>query len=135
MGSISLLLVDDKPLFLDVLNRFLGQYFCGQLIVLGTAHTGREALQLAERLQPELILLDLALPDIFGLDAIPQLRAMLPDVLIIVLTWYQSRGYEQAAHRAGADAFVNKANLSLELLPTIRALVRKKQAAFDQNHS
>ncbi len=124
MDPVSLLLVDDSLTFLEILKRYLEQHYRHEVIVLGTAGGGEEALVLAQRLRPNIVLIDLAMPGVSGLEAIPRLRAALPDTGIIALTFLEPNGYRPAALTAGADEFVTKANLGTDLLPVIRRVMR-----------
>jgi DNA-binding NarL/FixJ family response regulator len=124
MQPISLLLVDDNPRFLQVLTRFLHVRFSDEVVTVGTAGGGMEALVQAQNLRPQVILLDLVMPGLSGLDLIPRLRKSLPGVRIIVLTVFDSNGYRQAALEAGADAFVTKEALNTDLVPAILAVMR-----------
>lgn len=119
---LSVLLVDDNPTFLRIATRFLTEYSDGALNVVGVAHGGEEALTLARELEPEIVLIDLAMPDLPGLEVIPQLRNLVPHTKIIVLTLLDTEGYRRAATDAGANAFVPKASLSTDLLPTIQQI-------------
>lgn len=119
MAQMSLLLVDDNPGFLRILASFLERSGQGEIVILGAARGGKEALTKARALRPHVILIDLAMPDLHGLEAIPQLRSMLPDAGIIALTLLDSGGYRQAALAAGANEFVSKARLDTDLLPAI----------------
>jgi DNA-binding NarL/FixJ family response regulator len=121
---ISVLLVDDNLIFMRILTRFLEAQSGREVSVVGSADAGRKALTLAPLLRPQVILVDLAMPDIHGLDLIPRLRASLPEGIIIALTLMDPRSYRDAALAAGADAFVSKATLEGDLLSTIRPLAR-----------
>jgi DNA-binding NarL/FixJ family response regulator len=121
---ISVLLVDDNPIFMRILTRFLEAYSGREVSVVGSADAGRKALTMAPLLKPQVILVDLAMPDIHGLDLIPRLRASLPEGIIIALTLMDPRSYREAVLAAGADGFVSKATLEGDLLPTIRPLAR-----------
>jgi DNA-binding NarL/FixJ family response regulator len=121
MPPISVLLVDDNPTFLRILGDFLGEE--EDILVVGTAQSGEEALVKAKELQPQVVLLDLAMPGLNGFNAIPRLRSMMPDVGIIALTVLDANGYREAALTAGADDFVAKANLNTHLVPAIRRVV------------
>lgn len=120
---ISLLLVDDNPVFLDLLRRYLEVYGNGELAIAGTALGGTEALTRAPSLRPDIIVIDLVMPDLPGLDAIPDLRRLLPETGIIALTFSDTTPDRQAALAAGADDFVSKARLEQDLLPAIWRLV------------
>jgi DNA-binding NarL/FixJ family response regulator len=126
MDPVSVLLVDDNPTFLRIATRFLQEHYRDEVVVVGTAGGGQEALIKARDLRPQVILLDLAMPDLPGLEAIPRLRAALPEMGIIALTVHNSNGYRQAALAAGADEFVSKANLSTDLLPAIRRVMKRE---------
>jgi DNA-binding NarL/FixJ family response regulator len=132
MKPISVLLVDDNPRFLRIATRFLQEH--DDVVVVGAAGGGEEALTLAQDLQPDIVLIDLAMPGLSGLETIPRLRAVLPEVGIIALTVLDTNSYRQAALAAGADDFVPKASLSTELLPAIRRVAQadpSRQRAAD----
>jgi DNA-binding NarL/FixJ family response regulator len=122
MKPISLLLVDDNPAFLRIVTRFLQQQ--DDLMVAGAARGGQEALALAQDLRPDIVLIDLAMPGLSGLETIPRLRAILPQVGIIALTMLDTNSYWQAALAAGANDFVPKASLDTDLLPAIRRVAQ-----------
>lgn len=116
------LVVDDHEPFLRVATGFLQRH--QELVVVGAARGGEEALAQAQALRPQVVLLDLNMPGLSGLDAIPRLRAMLPQVHIIALTLLDVNTYRQPALAAGADDFVSKANLTTDLLPAIRRVMQ-----------
>lgn len=118
MTSISVMLVDDNPTFLRVTAQFLEAH--AGVNVVGTASDGEEALAKAQALQPQVILIDLAMPDLPGLKTIPRLREMLPKTGIIALTVMNTRSFQEAALLAGADIFIPKARMRTELLPAIQ---------------
>lgn len=126
-GEIHVLLVDDNPTFLRVLMRFLQEHCQDEVVVVGTAGGGEEALARAQELRPHVILLDLGLPDLPGLEALPRLRSMVPDVRIIALTLLEPHSYREAALAAGADDFVSKATLYTDLLPAIRRVMQAER--------
>jgi DNA-binding NarL/FixJ family response regulator len=122
MPPISVLLVDDNPTFLRILGDFLGEE--EDILVVGVAQSGEEALVKAKELRPQVILLDLAMPGLNGFNTTPRLRSMMPAVGIIALTVLDANGYREAALAAGADDFVAKANLNTHLVPAIRRVVK-----------
>ena len=124
--KVRVLLVDDHEAFLHVATEFLQRH--DELTVVGAARGGEEALTQAQDLRPQVILVDLNMPGLSGLETIPRLRAMLPEVGIIALTLLDPKAYRQAALAAGADDFVLKANLSTHLLPSIRRVVQTGQS-------
>ena len=129
MNPVRALLVDDNPTFLRIATRYLQETCRDQLTVVGTASDGEEALAQAQHLQPQLVLLDLMMPPPNGLDMIPRLRASLPHVCIVVLTLLDTSGYRRAALAAGADAFVAKAAMSTDLVPTVQQALQARRGA------
>lgn len=126
MKPISVLLIDDNPTFLRIVQRFLQG--ADEINVVGAAEGGEEALALIHRLKPDVVLTDLAMPRVSGMEAILRMRAAWPKLGIIALTLLDTASYRQAALTAGADDFVAKDALNTELLPTIRRVARAKQA-------
>jgi DNA-binding NarL/FixJ family response regulator len=116
------LLVDDNRTFLRILTRYLSEQGEGTLSVVGSVIGGQDAVAQAQRLHPDIILLDLAMPDVSGLALLPKLRKTLPDAIIIALTLMDPDSSRQATLEAGADAFVSKTSLERDLLPAIRRL-------------
>lgn len=125
MKPISVLLVDDNPVFLGIVTRFLQQH--EEIVVSGGVNSGEEALLQAHRLKPDVVLIDLAMPKVSGMEAILRLRAAWPRLGIIALTLLDTNGYRQAALTAGADEFVAKDNLNAELLPAIQRVIAVKR--------
>ena len=117
-----LMLVDDSATFLNLLTRFLQQEGAEDIEVVGTAMRGSEAIVKASVLHPEIVVLDLNMPDLSGIEALPFIRQLLPDSAIIALSLLDAPTYRQTTLDAGADAFVSKTNLEKDLLPAIRRL-------------
>lgn len=124
MAPVSVLLVDDNPTFLHILSEFLDEE--ENILVVGQARSGEDALVKAKETQPQVILLDLAMPGLSGLDTIPRLRHMMPDTRIIALTVLDTNGYREAARAAGADEFIAKSDLNIELFPAIYRVMRSR---------
>lgn len=123
--AISILLVDDSVTFLRATTQFLEAH--DDIEVVGTASNGVDALDQAEKLRPQVILSDLAMPGLPGLQAIPKLREILPDAGIIALTVMNTNSFRQAALAAGADMFIPKASMRTDLLPAIRQIAKTSQ--------
>ena len=120
MRSTTVLLVDDSAPFRALMREILAQEPACQ--VVGEAADGAEALALAQALQPDIVLLDLTMPRVSGLEALPRLKAACPAPRVIVVTVHAEDAYHQAAAARGADAFLLKKTLGTTLLPTLRAL-------------
>ncbi len=117
-----LMLVDDSATFLNLLTRFLQQEGSDDVEVVGTATRGTEAIVKASVLHPEMVVLDLNMPDLSGIEALPFIRQVLPDSAIIALSLLDAPTYRQSTLDAGADEFVSKTSLEKDLLPAIRRL-------------
>jgi two-component system nitrate/nitrite response regulator NarL len=125
MEPISVMLIDDNPGFLRATTQFLEVQ--KDMTVVGTAEGGLEALEKAQKLQPQVILVDLAMPGMPGLETIPRLRQLLPNAGIIALTVMNTSSFRRAALDAGADHFIPKPSMRTSLLPTIRKIAKNGQ--------
>jgi DNA-binding NarL/FixJ family response regulator len=126
--TLSVLLVDDNPHFLRILDRFLAVHGDGDVRVVGSVVGGRDAVAHAAWLRPDVILVDLTMPDVPGLQLLPQLRRTLPDAILIALSLRDPDEYQEDTLAAGADAFVSKASLECDLLPAIQRLAARASA-------
>ena len=116
--NIRVLVVDENPLFLRVTTGFLQRQ--AGLAGFRTAASIGAALAEVRDFQPAVIVLDPSTKGLNGLWIIPRLRAMLPNVRIIVLALIDSPTYREAALNVGADGFVSKSDMVTDLLPAIR---------------
>ena len=120
--GVRILLADDHAVLRSGLRLLLSSQ--EGLAVVGEASTGTETLSLAEKLQPDLILLDLSMPALGGLDALPALRKLAPLARILILTMHDDPQYLRQALQNGAAGYVLKKAADVELLSAIRAVVR-----------
>jgi DNA-binding NarL/FixJ family response regulator len=106
-----ILLADDHTMLLDAFRRLLDS----QCEVVGTASDGRALIDLALKTNPEIIILDISMPELNGIDACAQLRPRLPDVKFIFLTVSEDPDVAAEAIGMGASAFLLKSSASAEL--------------------
>jgi DNA-binding NarL/FixJ family response regulator len=90
--------------------------------VVGTAADGRQAIEAAELLRPDVVLLDLAMPVMDGLQALPALRAHLPDARIVIFSGFEHEALAREALAAGADAYIEKGTSVTQLVTQLREL-------------
>ena len=119
------LIVDDHPLTRDALATLLAG---NDFDVVGQASDGQEAIELAGRLRPQLVLLDLSMPGLDGLSALPGLRAAVPDAEVIVLTASGTEDNLLAAIRAGAAGYLLKSEPPDRIVSFLRGVVRGEAA-------
>ncbi len=120
-----ILLVDDHPLTRDALGSLLAR---GGFEVVGEAAEGAEALELAEQLQPDLILLDLSMPGVDGLSALPRLRAAAPGCEVVVLTASGTEENLLAAIRGGAAGYLLKSEPPERIVAFLRGVANGEAA-------
>ncbi len=124
MKPITVMLVDDNKTFMRVMTEFLEAQ--GDIRVVYTTGDGREALARVQGLSPHVVLADLAMPGMHGLEFIPRLREAMPRIGIVALSVTDSPYFKNAALSAGANAFVSKAQVRTELVSVIRQLASGK---------
>jgi two-component system response regulator NreC len=119
---VRVLLADDHAVLRSGLRLLLTSQ--NEYDVVGEASSGTETLSLAEQLQPDLILLDLSMPALDGLDALPTLRKLVPSAHILILTMHDDPQYLRQALKHGASGYVLKKAADAELLSAMRAVLR-----------
>ncbi|HET9847526.1 MAG TPA: response regulator transcription factor [Candidatus Dormibacteraeota bacterium] len=119
--SISVMLVDDHQLVAEGLAAMLNA--STELRVVGTAGSGAEAVRLAERCRPDVIVMDSHLPDGAGAEVAARLRSLRPDVPIIFLSADESESAMIAAVRAGACAYLPKSRAAADVADAVRRAV------------
>jgi DNA-binding NarL/FixJ family response regulator len=120
LGSIRVLIADDHTVLRDTLRLLLEMN--GEVEVVGEASDGRQAIDLAEQLKPDVVLMDTAMPGLNGIEATAQIRKHLPRTKVLVLSGYGHEDQVRAALRAGASGYVLKSSSSDELLLAIRTV-------------
>jgi DNA-binding NarL/FixJ family response regulator len=127
METIRLLIVDDHALFREGLRALFSAI--GDIDLVGEAANGEQAVELAEKLQPDLILMDIDMPGMGGVEATRGILRKIPSTGIVMVTMLEDDASVFSAMRAGARGYVLKGAQPDELLQTIRA-VANGQALF-----
>ncbi|EOO29738.1 two-component protein kinase [Bacillus cereus VD133] len=131
-GLIRLLIVDDQPFVRESLRTLLDRY--EDLNVVGLAEDGNEAIDLCGRLQPHVILMDLDMQHIDGIEATKKIKQQWPHIRVLIFTTFQDTEQAVESLRNGADGFLLKSIETLELANTIR-LIHKGGTLIDQGMS
>jgi two-component system nitrate/nitrite response regulator NarL len=121
MSKKRVLLVDDSTIMRSVVRQLFDAH--PKFVVCGEAEHGRDAIEKAPDLRPDLIVLDLSMPVMNGLEAAPLLIKILPDVWIILFSMYDYPDILRASKAAGIHAVVAKSKASTHLIPQAEALV------------
>lgn len=114
------IIVDDHPPFLAAVAVMLQQ--APGIEIVGRAQGGREALALAAKLQPDLVLVDYSMPDMTGAAVAKSLKAGDHPPKVVVMSFHSDPEYHDMAMQAGADAFLPKTDLHKDLVPLLRQL-------------
>lgn len=120
MPSIRALLVDDHHVVADAIGRLLRD--TPDIEVVGQAASGPEAVRMARHLQPSVVLMDLGLPGMDGVEATWTLRRQFPDLPVLVLTMFEQEAYVREAFRAGASGYLVKTASAGALIQAVRAV-------------
>jgi len=120
--SIRILIADDHGVLRAGLRALLSAE--SELEVVDEASSGSEALILAGELQPDLILLDISMSDLGGIEVTRRLKEMLPNVRVLILTVHEDESLLQEAIQAGASGYIVKRAVESELIDAIRAVWR-----------
>src|SRR5438445_7356496 len=114
---IHILLADDHTILRAGLKMMLNAQ--PDMEVVGEAHDGRQAVHEAQRLQPDIVLMDITMPDMNGIEATKHIKKALPDVRILVLTMHEHDDYVFQALRAGASGYMLKEAADTELITAL----------------
>lgn len=121
MAIFRLLIVDDFRLWRDCVQAHLEGH--PNVYIAGFASDGLEALQKVKELQPDLVLLDIGLPKLSGIETARQIRRLSPECKIIFLTSHLHPEIVRAALEAGACGYVHKDDAPTELLPSLESVI------------
>lgn len=129
-GTARLVIADDHDLVRDGLHLVLSRE--PDLEVVGEASDGREAVEICRRLSPDMVLMDVRMPDMDGLEATREIKAEQPSVSVLIVTTYENPDYLFEAVKAGAAGYVLKDASKGELVNAVRRVLGG-ESPFDQD--
>jgi two-component system, NarL family, response regulator DesR len=130
---VQVLIADDDDGFRTFIRRVLHKE--SETIVIAEALDGQEAVWKAENLKPNLILMDMDLPRMDGLEATRRVKAALPGTVVVMLGTLDGPAYREAAARSGADGFMPKTTPIAQILSTIRHWSPRKPGSSGKDQS
>ena len=130
MNPLRILLVDDSAEFLESAARLLMLH--QELCIVGCAASGSAALEQVAVLNPDLVLMDLAMPGMNGLETTRQIKARPAAPRVVIMTLYDVAEYRAAARAATADGFIAKSSIRSQLLPMLAGLFPDRAAGDGQ---
>lgn len=130
MEKIKILLADDHPAFREGLSRLLSEQ--DDFIIVGEAVDGEEAVKLANELKPDVAVVDVAMPNLSGIEATKQIKEVCPDTAVLIVSAYDDEPYVINAIEAGAAGYLLKSIRVRELSAAIRA-VHNDEMIFDSS--
>lgn len=117
-----LVLADDHTLVREGIRGLL-EARMPEVAVVGEAASGRETLQVCQRLQPDLLVLDISMPDLNGIDVLAEMHSVSPHTKVAVVSQYSDRAYVIRSLKLGAKAYLPKAAAARELVSALRAVL------------
>jgi PAS domain S-box-containing protein len=124
MKTIRIVIVDDSPDFLESASRFLADQ--PELEIVGVARSGPEAIQQVDQLRPDVVIMDLVMPGMTGVEATRWIKGRPSPPRVVVVSMHDDLEFRQAAEEAGADAYLNKLEFASRILPVVGAVMPRR---------
>ncbi len=118
------ILADDHYIVIEGLTHVLSSD--PDVEIVGQATNGNEAVELTRQIHPDIVIMDISMPELNGVDATRQIKKMLPEVNVIILSMHNKRQFVMDTLKAGATGYVLKVEVSTEVLKAIRTVVEGK---------
>lgn len=114
---IRILLVDDHPVVRQGLRKILSTF--EEIAIEGEAASGREAIEMAREIRPDVVVMDISMPEMSGIEATSILRREIPEVKVLALSMHENASYVKQALRAGARGYILKDSAPKDLVDAI----------------
>ncbi len=124
-NEITVLLVDDHSLVRKGFRRMLEDD--PDITVIGEAGSGREAIEIAEQLRPSVVVMDMSMPEMDGVEATREIRRRMPEMPVLIVSMYSQENYVRNAFDAGAQGYILKNADEVDLAAAIRDVAAGKQ--------
>jgi two-component system response regulator NreC len=128
MNKTKVLIVDDHAILRDGIRALVGIY--DDIEIVGEATEGKEAIEKARELMPDVVVMDIAMPGMDGLEATRRIKKDNPKVKVLILTQHDDREYILSAIRAGASGYVPKKALGTELATAVRTIAKEESYLY-----
>ena len=125
MSSVSILLVDDYAPWRHYITSRLQKQ--PELQIVGEVSDGLEAIEQTAKLQPDLILLDIGLPNVSGIEVVRRIRELAPKSKVLIVSQYPFADVVEEALSLGAWGYIDKSDAGSELLPAVEAIIQGKK--------
>lgn len=125
MPLTTIVIIDDD-LDYRLIARALLRPLADSVTVVGEASDGQAGLDLIRRERPDLVITDLVMPHLSGVELTRRIRAELPETQVILISAHTEDAYRHMASDSGADVFVNKSVITMSLVPAVRDLIRRR---------
>jgi two-component system, NarL family, response regulator NreC len=122
---LTIVLVDDDQDFRLIARALLGS-LSGTVTIIGEAADGETALALVREQRPDIVITDLVMPHLNGVELTRRIREELPETQVVLVSSYTEDAYLNMASDSGADVFVNKQVITSSLVPAVRDLIRRR---------
>lgn len=122
---IKVAVADDHPLMLEGVKRVLNREM--DIEITGEASRGNEVIQMVEKNLPDILILDITMPGKSGLDLIKDIKAVHPELPILILSIHPEERFSVRCIKAGASGYISKSSISQELIKAVRKITREKR--------
>jgi len=121
MDTYHIVLADDHLMFRQGVKKILEEH--DDLKVVGEAHDGLELLDLLKKITPDVVILDISMPNIRGIEATKEIKMMAPEIKVVILTMHKSKEYLYHCLKAGAQGYLLKEDADTELYTAIKKVI------------